>query len=58
MDKKLKMIQLQLQKAKLDQQIKKEAGKATEEGDHIEGTGIVIDRDTLLKQILDATKKE
>lgn len=58
MDKKLKMVQLQLQKAKLDQQIKKEAGKATEEGDAIEGTGMVIDRDTLLKQILDATKKE
>ena len=57
MDKKLKMVQLQLQKAKLDQQIKKESGKNEEEG-AIEGTGMVIDRDTLLKQILDASKKE
>lgn len=52
MDKKLKMIQLQLQKAKLDQQIKKDAGKAKDEEEPIDGKGIVMDRNELLKQIL------
>lgn len=53
MDKKLKMIQLQLQKAKLDQQIKKDAGKAKDdEEEPIEGKGMVLDRNELLKQIL------
>ncbi|CAB5214425.1 hypothetical protein UFOVP190_111 [uncultured Caudovirales phage] len=50
LDKKLRMINLQLQKAKLDHQIKKDAGKATD--DPIEGEGIVLDRNDLLKQIL------
>jgi hypothetical protein len=50
MDKKLKMINLQLAKAKLDHQIKKDAGKA--EDDPIEGQGVVLDRNELLKQIL------
>jgi hypothetical protein len=54
MDKKLKMISLQLQKAKLDQQIKKDAGKAkdADESEAIDGKGIILDRNELLKQIL------
>jgi len=52
MDKKLKMIQLQLAKAKHDHQIKKDAGKAAESDSPIEGHGIVLDRNELLKQIL------
>lgn len=59
MDKKLKMIQLQLQKAKLDQQIKKDAGKAKDEDeDAIDGKGMVLDRNALLAQILAQSKDE
>lgn len=54
LDKKLKMVQLQLAKAKLDHQIKKDAGTAEEQA--IEGHGIVLDRNELLKTIL--AKKE
>jgi hypothetical protein len=50
LDKKLKMVQLQLAKAKLDHQIKKDAGKAEDEP--IDGQGVVLDRNELLKQIL------
>jgi hypothetical protein len=46
------MIQLQLQKAKLDQQIKKDAGKAQDADEPVDGKGIVMDRNELLKQIL------
>ena len=49
MDKKLRMISLQLQKARLDHQIKKDSGK---EEEVLEGQGIVLDRNELLKQIL------
>jgi hypothetical protein len=52
MDKKLKMIQLQLAKAKLDHQIKKDAGKAEDDDEPIDGKGVVLDRNDLLKQIL------
>ena len=53
MDRKLKTIQLQLQKAKLDAQLAKDAGKTTEApGAAIEGQGIVLDRNELLRQIL------
>jgi hypothetical protein len=53
MDKKLKMISLQLQKAKLDHQIKKDAGKAKDdEEDPVDGKGVVLDRNELLKHIL------
>jgi hypothetical protein len=52
LDKKLRMIQLQLQKAKLDHQIKKDSSKIEPEEDAIEGNGIVLDRNELLKQIL------
>lgn len=54
LDKKLRMVQLQLQKARLDHQIKKDAGTPEEQA--IEGQGMVLDRNELLKQIL--SKKE
>lgn len=54
LDKKLRMVQLQLQKARLDHQIKKDAGDPVEQA--IEGQGVVLDRNELLKQIL--SKKE
>jgi hypothetical protein len=50
LDKKLKMVQLQLAKAKLDHQIKKDTKDPAEEA--VEGQGIVLDRNELLKQIL------
>lgn len=50
LDKKLRMINLQLQKAKLDHQIKKDAGKAEDEP--IDGEGLVLDRNELLRSIL------
>ena len=50
LDKKLKMVQLQLAKAKFDHQVKKDAG--TPEDQAIEGHGIELDRNELLKQIL------
>lgn len=49
MDKKLRMIQLQLQKARLDHQISKDK-KPEEEA--IDGQGMVLDRNELLKTIL------
>ena len=52
LDKKLRMINLQLQKAKLDHQIKKDAGKAEDDAEPIDGKGIVLDRNELLKTIL------
>ena len=50
LDKKLKMVQLQLAKAKLDHQIKKDTKDPVEEA--VEGHGIILDRNELLKQIL------
>jgi hypothetical protein len=50
LDKKLKMVQLQLAKAKLDHQIKKDTKDPAEEA--IPGEGVVLDRNDLLKQIL------
>lgn len=52
LDKKLKMIQLQLAKAKHDHQVKKDAGKAQDADEPIDGQGVVLDRNDLLKQIL------
>lgn len=53
MDKKLKMIQLQLQKARLDHQI----AKAEEKSDKpIEGQGVILDRNALLDQIIQKNK--
>lgn len=54
LDKKLKMIQLQLAKAKLDHQVKKDGGTPDAP---IEGQGIVLDRNELLKQILNKQAK-
>jgi len=51
-DKKLKMVQLQLQKARLDHQISKD----NPEGKPLEGQGIVLDRNALLEQILQKNK--
>jgi hypothetical protein len=50
MDRKLKTISLQLQKAKLDHQIKKDSNKTEDEP--LEGQGMVLDRNELLRQIL------
>lgn len=58
MDKKLKQIQLQLQKAKFDHQVKKDAGKAAEDDEPIDGKGMVLDRNALLAQILEQSKKK
>ena len=56
MDKKLRMIQLQLQKARLDHQKAKDSGSADEETP-IDGKGVVLDRNALLAQILEKNKK-
>lgn len=52
MDKKLRMIQLQLQKAKLDHQIVKDSNNDSGLPSAVEGKGIVLDRNELLQQIL------
>ncbi len=54
-DKKLRIIALQIQKAKLDQSLNKKA--STEEPDEIEGKATVVDRNSLLKTILADMKK-
>jgi len=56
MDKKLKQIQLQLQKAKFDHQVKKDSGKAEEEPE--DGKGMLLDRNALLASILEKSKKQ
>ena len=53
-DKKLKMVQLQLQKARLDFQISKENNN--NDAKPIDGKGIVLDRNALLEQILQKNK--
>ena len=57
MDKKLRMINLQLAKARLDHQIKKDAKSGAADEEPIEGQGIVLDRTELLRQILAGNKK-
>lgn len=54
LDKKLKMVDLQLKKARLDMQIKQAEEKNDGEKllDAEDGQGVVIDRNELLKQIL------
>jgi hypothetical protein len=52
MDKKLRMVQLQLQKARLDHQISKE----NPDDRPVDGQGIVLDRNALLEQILQKNK--
>jgi hypothetical protein len=51
------MINLQLQKAKLDHQIQKDSKSADGAEEPIEGQGIVLDRNELLKQILGKQNK-
>jgi hypothetical protein len=59
MDKKLRMISLQLQKARLDHQIKKDNKKGdTDPEEPVDGQGMVLDRNELLKQILEQSKSE
>jgi hypothetical protein len=54
MDKKLKMIDLQLKKARLDKMTK----EVTSDDNVVNGKGVVLDRNTLLKEILaNSTKK-
>jgi hypothetical protein len=52
MDKKLRMVQLQLQKARLDHQMTKDVP----EDRPVDGQGIVLDRNALLEQILQKNK--
>lgn len=52
MDKKLRMINLQLAKARLDHQIKKDQKTGEADPEPIDGQGVVLDRNELLKQIL------
>jgi hypothetical protein len=54
MDKKLRMVQLQLQKARLDHQISKDSP----DDQPITGQGIVLDRNELLEQILQKNKNK
>lgn len=54
LDKKLRMVDLQLKKMRLDQQAK-QAGTATPGA--IEGDGVVLDRNALLAQILNKPKQ-
>ena len=52
MDKKLRMVQLQLQKARLDHQISKDDPDSRP----VDGQGVVLDRNELLNQILQKNK--
>jgi hypothetical protein len=53
MDKKLRMVELQLKKLRIDQIAKKEG---TGDAEPIDGQGVVLDRNTLLKEILGQSK--
>ena len=59
LDKKLRMVDLQLKKMRLDQQAAKDAQKT--DGDKLldaeDGKGMILDRNELLKQILGKTDK-
>jgi hypothetical protein len=57
MDKKLRMINLQLAKARLDHQIKKDAKVIDDLEEVVDGKGIVLDRNELLRSILESSKK-
>lgn len=60
LDKKLRMVDLQLKKARLDMQIKQAEEK--NDGERLveaeDGQGVVLDRNELLKQILDKNAKK
>jgi hypothetical protein len=52
-DRKLRTLQLQMSKAKLDHQIAKDAGReAGKSNSPVDGQGIVLDRNELLREIL------
>ena len=52
-DRKLRTLQLQMAKAKLDHQIAKDAGReASKSNSPVDGQGIVLDRNELLREIL------
>lgn len=57
LDKKLRMVDLQLKKARLDMQIKQAEEKSNTDGakllDAEDGQGVILDRNELLKQLLD-----
>jgi multidrug efflux pump subunit AcrA (membrane-fusion protein) len=57
LDKKLRMVDLQLKKARLDLQIKQAEEKGQSDGNKLlnaeDGQGVVLDRNELLKQLLD-----
>lgn len=56
-DRKLRMLNLQMQKARLDHAIEKEENKGKDEGNEIEGEGkIVMDRNELMRRIANASK--
>jgi len=59
LDKKLRMVDLQLKKARLDQQIAKDNNKS--DGDKLidaeDGRAVILDRNELLKQILGKSDK-
>lgn len=61
LDKKLKMVDLQLKKARLDMQIKQAEDKENSDGSKLlnaeDGQGVVLDRNELLKQILNKSDK-
>lgn len=61
LDKKLKMVDLQLKKARLDMQIKQAEEKENSDGNKLlnaeDGQGVVLDRNELLKQILNKSDK-
>ena len=52
LDKKLRMVDLQLKKMRIDDVRKKEQGKAVDEEDPIDGQGVIVDRNELLRSIL------
>lgn len=54
LDKKLRMVDLQLKKMRLDHQIKQDGGDSNSA---IEGEGMIVDRNTLLAQILNKPKQ-
>ena len=54
LDKKLRMVDLQLKKMRLDHQLKQDGDGSN---DAIEGQGIVLDRNALLAQILNKPKQ-
>lgn len=59
LDKKLRMVDLQLKKMRLDLQIKQQANKETpSDSDTLSGEGIPLDRNALLAEILNRGPKQ